>query len=434
MSATTSTTGPADTGSGTSALYGDVLPHSSLDFTRERNTASFNIAELCMLCSGGIAYQAAKTKTARQLARIPWVADIAERWPDLSRAEKRQATLQQIRALFRMFINDHGDVMMRNARVEMASLYSPDWVTRNGVHFGLFVGAIVSQASVAQADEWLPRAMGLSLFGCFAMTELRGGSYVKGLQTTATYIPASTSSGSDGSEALGCWEIHTPHVGATKWWIGGAGETATHAAVYARALCKGKDCGVHVFLVQLRDMSTHAPLPGVHIGDVGGKMGRDGIDNGWIQFHHYRVPHSAFLCKYARVDADGTYTPQPAAKPQLAYGALIQGRAHMVQDSASILQLAVTIAVRWAIARRQGTPFNQSAAQKEPCDPALEPQLLDYSTHQAKLLPLVATAYAFTFTAHRMKEMYENVSSSLAIIGIRLRKNSASVTISLICS
>ena len=219
----------------------------------------------------------------------------------------------------------------------------------------------------------------------------------------------------DDESSEGYFDLHTPSIGATKWWIGGAGETATHATVYARLVTKGVDYGVHVFIVQLRDMDTHKPLDGVHVGDVGGKMGRDGIDNGYIQFHHYRAPSSSLLCKYAQVSRDGTYVRQPKAQPQLAYGALIQGRAHMVQDSASVLSVAATIAIRWAIARRQGAPFRKEKKEEstdgaaERPSPGSEPQIMDYTTHQNKLLSLVATAYAFTFTAHRMKEMYENV-------------------------
>ena len=40
--------------------------------------------------------------------------------------------------------------------------------------------------------------------------------------------------------------INTPTVTATKWWIGGAGQTATHAVVYARLIIEGKDYGVQV--------------------------------------------------------------------------------------------------------------------------------------------------------------------------------------------
>ena len=44
----------------------------------------------------------------------------------------------------------------------------------------------------------------------------------------------------------------------------------------------------------------------------------------------------------------------------------------------------------------------------------LEPQLLDYTTHQAKLLPLVATAFAFTAASARMRGMYEALLAGLA--------------------
>jgi hypothetical protein len=88
-----------------------------------------------------------------------------------------------------------------------------------------------------------------------------------------------------------------------------------------------------------------------------------------------------------------------------------------VQDSAATLQVALTIAIRWAVARRQGEPITSVEQQKLPAPPSpaatgalphptAEPQLLDYVTHQAKLMPLLATAYAFVFTAHRMKARY----------------------------
>lgn len=32
-------------------------------------------------------------------------------------------------------------------------------------------------------DEWVSAGMALSIFGCFAMTELRGGSFVRGIET-----------------------------------------------------------------------------------------------------------------------------------------------------------------------------------------------------------------------------------------------------------
>jgi acyl-CoA oxidase len=165
---------------GPSALYGDVLPYAVADFKRERAAASFSTDELSCLVNGGLTHREARRKVSRQMARLPWISKIGDEWADLSRPQRRVATVEAIAGLFRLFINDNGDSNLRNARVEMASLYLPDWVTRNGVHFGLFANAVSSQGSMEQQDEWMPKAMSLNIFGCFAMTELRGGSYLPG--------------------------------------------------------------------------------------------------------------------------------------------------------------------------------------------------------------------------------------------------------------
>lgn len=115
---------------------------------------------------------------------------------------------------------------------------------------------------------------------------------------------------------------------ATKWWIGGAAQTATHAVVFAQMIINGKRWGVKNFVVQLRDASNFKPEQGINIGDIGAKMGRHGIDNGWIQFTHVRVPRSHMLMRYTKVNRQGVVSEPPLA--QLAYGALIQGRVSMI--------------------------------------------------------------------------------------------------------
>lgn len=91
---------------------------------------------------------------------------------------------------------------------------------------------------------WIDRGvLGLNgVIGCFAMTELAHGSNVAGLETTATFDRETDE-----------FIIHTPHLGATKWWIGGAASTATHAAVFAQMIVDGKQYGVKTFVTQLRD-------------------------------------------------------------------------------------------------------------------------------------------------------------------------------------
>ena len=43
------------------------------------------------------------------------------------------------------------------------------------------------------------------------------------------------------------------------------GHTATHAVVMARLIIKEKDYGIHPFIVQLRSLKDHTPLPGTHV-------------------------------------------------------------------------------------------------------------------------------------------------------------------------
>ena len=111
------------------------------------------------------------------------------------------------------------------------------------VHYGLFLGAVRGGATQAQFNYWIEKGvLGLNgMIGCFGMTELQHGSNVAGLETTATFDPHSDE-----------FVIHTPHIGATKWWIGGAASTATHCAVFAQLIVNGKKHGVKTFVVQLR--------------------------------------------------------------------------------------------------------------------------------------------------------------------------------------
>lgn len=53
--------------------------------------------------------------------------------------------------------------------------------------------------------------------------------------------------------------------------VAGLGKTATHVLCMARLFLKGKDYGPHAFIVQIRSLSTHLPLPGIEVGDIGPK-------------------------------------------------------------------------------------------------------------------------------------------------------------------
>ena len=140
----------------------------------------------------------------------------------------------------------------------------------------MFIPTLLSQADAEQQAEFLPDALALRIVGTYAQTELGHGTFVRGLETTATFDIKTDS-----------FVLHSPTLSATKWWPGGLGATATHAVVMARLFCgKGVDRGPHAFLVQLRDMESHEALQGVSVGDIGPKLGFGSVDNGWLELDH----------------------------------------------------------------------------------------------------------------------------------------------------
>eukprot|EP00048_Salpingoeca_helianthica_P007565 m.112115 g.112115 ORF g.112115 m.112115 type:complete len:674 (+) comp14366_c5_seq1:2732-4753(+) len=257
-------------------------------------------------------------------------------------------------------------------------------------HLSMFLPAMRSQTSPEQRAKWLPLAESFAIIGAYAQTELAHGSNVRGLETTATYLP-------DTQE----FEIHSPTLGSTKWWPGGLGLTATHALVAARLITKGQDHGVHNFIVPLRD-SEHKPLPGVELGDIGPKVGFNTLDNGFALFTRVRIPRVNMLMRYSRVEPDGTYVPPAHAK--VGYGPMMHVRANIVSYAASALARALTIAIRFSAVRRQGSR-----------DPAtgLERQVLDYTSQQWALLPLLATSYAMLFTGRAMRALYSGLQQTM---------------------
>lgn len=85
------------------------------------------------------------------------------------------------------------------------------------------------------------------ILGCYLQTELGHGTNVSRLETTATYIPETRE-----------FEINSPTLTSSKWWIGALGKTSTHGVVQAKLILPGgKDVGPHLFFVQLRNMSNN---------------------------------------------------------------------------------------------------------------------------------------------------------------------------------
>ncbi|KAK3066588.1 hypothetical protein LTR53_017008, partial [Teratosphaeriaceae sp. CCFEE 6253] len=160
-----------------------------------------------------------------------------------------------------------------------------------GLHESMFLITLRDQGTPEQHEKFLKKAENYEYIGCYAQTELGHGSNVRGLETTATWNSSDKS-----------FTIHSPHLTASKWWIGSLGRTANYAVIMAQLVISGKPYGPHPFVVQIRDLKTHEPLPNVYVGDIGPKFGYNTMDNGYLLFNHLKVPHISMLAKFSSVD------------------------------------------------------------------------------------------------------------------------------------
>jgi acyl-CoA oxidase len=163
--------------------------------------------------------------------------------------------------------------------------------------------------------------------------------------------------------------------------------------VFAQLVANGESHGVHCFLVPIRDEKGR-DLPGVTTSDCGHKGGLRGVDNGRIMFDEVRIPRENLLNRYGDVAEDGTYT-SPVENINRRFftmlGTLVRGRVSVGGAASATAEVALTIAGKYALQRRQFGP-----------NPDSEILLMDYRTHQRRLLPLIAKSYAYRFAQNQL--------------------------------
>ncbi|KAL1797522.1 hypothetical protein ACET3X_004128 [Alternaria dauci] len=263
------------------------------------------------------------------------------------------------------------------------------------LHDTMFMVTLEGQATPEQQEKWLTKARNYKIIGCYAQTELGHGSNVRGLETTATWNKEDKT-----------FVLHSPHLTASKWWIGSLGRTANHAVVMAQLIIDGKSYGPTPFCIQIRDMKTHEPLENIHIGDIGPKFGYNTMDNGFLLFNHVKVPHISMLARYTYVDPN-TNKFSRRGSPSLVYGTLTWVRSGIVMQAGSVLARGVTIATRYCAVRRQFQDRDAPAGGDETA-------VLNYTMVQIRLLPLLAATFALHFTGKSMMDMYRENQKKIA--------------------
>ena len=282
--------------------------------------------------------------------------------------------------------NQIGDYM---AVFEILGMHGLCFTVQFGVQFGIFGGAIHGLGTEKHHKKYIEALGKAELLGCFAMTETGHGSNVKDLETTATYLPET-----------GEIEIHSPTYSAGKEYIGNALHGSL-AVVFAQFFVKGENQGIHAILVPYRDEKGNT-LAGVTVNDCGYKMGLNGVDNGRLWFDHIRVPRENLLDKYGGIGENGEYHSPIQNENRRFFtmlGALVAGRICVGHGALNASKTALTIAVKYALKRKQFGPDGHD-----------EQLIMDYPTHQARLIPLIVKNYAFHFSLSTLRELYINAA------------------------
>ena len=109
----------------------------------------------------------------------------------------------------------------------------------------MFIPTLISQGSEEQQAKWVAKAAKLEVVGAYSQTELGHGTFVRGLETTATYDPVTEQ-----------FILHSPTLTSTKWWSGGKPPVCVTSVTSVTSVC-----GLLATLLAAQWPSEHSHRP-----------------------------------------------------------------------------------------------------------------------------------------------------------------------------
>ncbi|KAJ4480822.1 peroxisomal oxidase [Lentinula aciculospora] len=365
----------------------DASTQNCLDMTNARNKTSINVLSVKQFIYNGQEELQRKDKLIDIISKDPVFDKSKREW--MTRTEKYTRGLRMINRIHEL---EHSLGWSKEGTAVATSLL--DDPLPISLHMTAFEPVFLLQASQELLDKYAGLIATRGILGCYMQTELAHGSNVAALETTATYILETKE-----------FEIHSPTLTSSKWWIGALGKTATHGVVQAKLILPGgRDMGPHLFFVQLRSLETHKLLPGITAGDIGPKSfnGFAATDNGFARFDHVRIPKDQMLSKFSQVTDDGKYVHPPHAK--ISYGGMLCIRSGMVTTAGWVTAKAAVISIRYATVRRQGSIDTDG----------LEKQVISYPSLHTRLIPILGRAYVFISLGRALSQSFQIMAQRLS--------------------
>lgn len=309
-----------------------------------------------------------------------------ENYFNLNRDEKYQMVLKKSLEMFEYARNNNIDISTEKYQFAVGGVLGTDRFTFT-LHKTAFEVSCGILGTDEQRDYWLKLHREKGLLGTYVQTELGHGTFIRGIETTATY-----------DKTLKEFIIDSPTLTSTKFWPGGAAKTCNYAIVMAQLIIDGVCHGIHGFIVQLRSLDDHRLMPGIETGDIGMKAGYDSTDNGYVRFNKARIPLFNMLSKYSVVSENGEY--KKVGNEKLMYSGMLVLRVILVHAAVMLNASSTTIAIRYSCVRRQTAGSDGK-----------ELQVIDYQTQQYRLFPALAYSYAFHFAATRFTNSLTDVKA-----------------------